>query len=96
MPELRGKPLRHALTILAALRTDVRLVGTGTVVQQVPAAGEPIAEGAAVRLTLVRFPRPESRPAASAPEAASPRVQITPTPAIAVPALPVVKTGSTE
>jgi len=56
MPDLRGKPLRQALTMLAALGADVELVGNGVVVQQSPLAGAPLAGDAHVRLTLARLP----------------------------------------
>jgi cell division protein FtsI (penicillin-binding protein 3) len=52
MPDVRGKPLRQALTTLAALRTDVALEGHGVVVQQTPAAGAAITADAPVTLTL--------------------------------------------
>jgi hypothetical protein len=55
MPDLRGKPLRQALTILAGLHTDVELVGSGVVVQQSPPAGAPLVNDAPVRLTLARL-----------------------------------------
>ncbi|MBM3221804.1 MAG: penicillin-binding protein 2 [Candidatus Rokubacteria bacterium] len=54
MPDVRGKPLRQALATLAALRADVELEGHGLVVQQVPAAGAPLAADAPIRLTLAR------------------------------------------
>ena len=57
MPDLRGKPLRQALTMLATLRTDVELSGNGIVVQQSPLAGAPLVSDAPVRLTLARLPR---------------------------------------
>jgi cell division protein FtsI (penicillin-binding protein 3) len=53
MPDVRGQPLRQALTTLAALRVDVQLEGHGLVVQQVPAAGDPIPEKP-IRLVLAR------------------------------------------
>jgi cell division protein FtsI (penicillin-binding protein 3) len=56
MPDLRGQPLRQALTMLAALGTAVELVGNGVVVQQSPPAGAPLASDAHVRLTLARLP----------------------------------------
>ncbi|HKC99758.1 MAG TPA: penicillin-binding protein [Methylomirabilota bacterium] len=52
MPDLGGKTLRQALEALEPLRVDVRLVGQGRVVRQVPAAGDPLEAGAVARLTL--------------------------------------------
>ena len=54
MPDLRGKPLRQALAVLAALRADVELEGSGLVVQQLPAAGAPVTPDGPIRLTLAR------------------------------------------
>ena len=56
MPDLRGKPLRQALTMLAMLHADVELVGSGVVIQQSPMAGALLASDAPVRLTLARLP----------------------------------------
>ena len=52
MPELRGKPLRHALALLAPSRVEVEMAGSGVVVQQAPAAGTPLRAESRVRLTL--------------------------------------------
>jgi hypothetical protein len=46
---------------LAALRADVELEGHGLVVQQVPAAGDPITADAPIRLTLARPGARDSR-----------------------------------
>jgi beta-lactam-binding protein with PASTA domain len=54
MPDLRGRPLRQALTTLAPLRLQVELEGSGLVVGQSPAAGAPVVADASVRLTLAR------------------------------------------
>jgi cell division protein FtsI (penicillin-binding protein 3) len=52
MPELRGRTLRQALAALSSLGVRVELEGRGRVVQQSPAAGEPVDEDALARLTL--------------------------------------------
>jgi cell division protein FtsI (penicillin-binding protein 3) len=52
MPDLAGKTLREALATLAPLRTQITITGQGRVVQQAPAAGEPVEAGALARLTL--------------------------------------------
>jgi cell division protein FtsI (penicillin-binding protein 3) len=54
MPDVRGKGLRQALATLAVLRTPVQLTGHGVVVEQLPAAGAPLAADTSVRLTLAR------------------------------------------
>ena len=54
MPDLRGKPLRLALTALAALRADVEIEGRGLVIQQTPAAGAAVTTDGPIRLTLAR------------------------------------------
>ena len=52
MPEVVGKSLRSALTILEALEIQVEVVGRGVVVAQRPAAGEALAPGSVARLEL--------------------------------------------
>jgi cell division protein FtsI (penicillin-binding protein 3) len=52
MPDLNGKTLRQALGALEPLGVEVRLAGQGRIVQQSPAAGEPVEPGAVARLTL--------------------------------------------
>jgi cell division protein FtsI (penicillin-binding protein 3) len=52
MPDLRGQPLRQALSMLAPLGVRVEVQGRGVVVQQAPAAGAALSAGKAVRLTL--------------------------------------------
>ena len=54
MPELRGLSARTALRTLAALNTEVEIVGHGRVVGQTPAAREPVV--GPVRLTLEAAP----------------------------------------
>jgi stage V sporulation protein D (sporulation-specific penicillin-binding protein) len=53
MPDLTGKSLRQALALLGTLDVDVAVAGRGIVVRQTPAAGTPLAPGAACRLELV-------------------------------------------
>jgi len=52
MPDLAGKSLRRALSVLEALDTQVEVAGRGVVVSQRPAAGEALAPGAIARLEL--------------------------------------------
>jgi cell division protein FtsI (penicillin-binding protein 3) len=52
MPDLAGKSLRQALTLLAGLDLDIAVAGRGVVVRQTPAAGTPLAPGVACRLEL--------------------------------------------
>jgi cell division protein FtsI (penicillin-binding protein 3) len=52
MPDLGGRTLREALTVLAPLRPEVTLAGQGRVIRQTPAAGAPLEPGAAVTLAL--------------------------------------------
>jgi hypothetical protein len=54
MPDVRGRSLRRALAMLAALRAEVELDGSGLVVAQAPAAGAPVAAGDPIHLTLAR------------------------------------------
>jgi hypothetical protein len=53
IPDVRGKPLRHALATLAPLRTAVEVEGSGLVMHQSPAPGAPVTD-TPVRLTLGR------------------------------------------
>jgi membrane peptidoglycan carboxypeptidase len=52
MPDLAGKSLRQALTLLGALDVDVAVAGRGVVVRQTPPPGTPLAPGASCRLEL--------------------------------------------
>ncbi len=52
MPDVVGKSLRGALTILEAFDAQVEMAGRGVVVAQRPAAGEPLAPGSVARLEL--------------------------------------------
>jgi cell division protein FtsI (penicillin-binding protein 3) len=52
MPELRGRTLREALTVLAPLGAAVKVQGRGLVKDQTPAPGETVQSEAVVRLTL--------------------------------------------
>jgi hypothetical protein len=68
------------------LRVDVSLGGSGTVVQQSPAAGAPLAAAARVRLTLARVP-----PAAPSGERAD-----RPSGAASATRVPIVQTGASR
>jgi len=59
MPDLRGRPLRHALAALAPLRVGVSVSGRGLVARQEPEPGDVIEAGQAVRLVLAPA-RPEA------------------------------------
>lgn len=52
MPDVRGRTLRQALTMLAPRRLHVEVEGRGRVTQQSPPPGERVAEDAVARLTL--------------------------------------------
>lgn len=54
MPDLRGQSARRALATIGGLGVEVVLTGHGRVVDQVPAAGQPIAEP--IQLTLEALP----------------------------------------
>jgi membrane peptidoglycan carboxypeptidase len=54
MPDLRGQSAREALRTLSRIGTTARLVGQGFVVEQSPAAGEPVGSGEVGLLTLGR------------------------------------------
>ncbi len=51
-PSLLGVSARRAVMLLAARGIEAELVGSGTVVRQEPAAGEPLVEGGRVRVIL--------------------------------------------
>jgi cell division protein FtsI (penicillin-binding protein 3) len=90
MPDVRGKPLRQALAVLAGLRVDVELDGTGLVVQQVPAPGAPVPSSGPISLTL-------ARPVLAGARGAAPAARVTS--AVAHPAAAPVairKAGGTE
>jgi len=53
MPDVRGRPLRQALAMLAPLGVRVELDGRGRVAQQAPAPGARVDEDAVARLTLL-------------------------------------------
>jgi hypothetical protein len=55
-PDVRGLSARAALRTLAQLGLAVRLVGSGVVTAQVPAAGTPLERGGAATLHLARRP----------------------------------------
>jgi cell division protein FtsI (penicillin-binding protein 3) len=52
MPDLRGMPLRTALAALEPLGVQVRIAGRGTIVEQTPAPGVALHDGASVKLGL--------------------------------------------
>jgi cell division protein FtsI (penicillin-binding protein 3) len=54
MPDLRGHSAREALRVLIRIGATARLVGHGFVVEQTPAAGEPLGTGEVSVLTLGR------------------------------------------
>ena len=54
MPDLRGQSAREALRILARLGSSARLSGQGVVIEQSPAAGEPLGTGEVGVLKLGR------------------------------------------
>jgi cell division protein FtsI (penicillin-binding protein 3) len=54
MPDLRGQSAREALRILARIGSSARLSGQGVVVEQSPAAGEPLGTGEVGVLKLGR------------------------------------------
>src|SRR5262249_30049490 len=52
MPDLTGRSLRHALTVLAGYDVEVAVAGRGVVARQTPAPGVPLSPGAFCRLEL--------------------------------------------
>jgi cell division protein FtsI (penicillin-binding protein 3) len=54
MPDLRGQSAREALRILARIGSSARISGQGVVVEQSPAAGEPLGTGEVGVLKLER------------------------------------------
>lgn len=54
MPDLRGRSLREALTVLASYDVELTVAGKGLVVHQSPAPGEPLPPGTRCRLELAR------------------------------------------
>jgi beta-lactam-binding protein with PASTA domain len=52
MPDLRGRPLRQALSMLAPLGVRVEVSGHGSVVKQTPFPGSALAPGVTARLVL--------------------------------------------
>ena len=45
MPDLRGQGAREALRTLMKIGTSARMTGRGVVIEQSPAAGEPLSNG---------------------------------------------------
>jgi cell division protein FtsI (penicillin-binding protein 3) len=90
MPDVRGKPLRQALSLLAGLRVDVELDGTGFVVQQAPLPGAAVPANGPISLTL-------ARPVLAGARGAAPTARVTS--AVAHPAsspVAIRKAGGTE
>jgi cell division protein FtsI (penicillin-binding protein 3) len=54
MPDLRGQSAREALRVLAKIGSSARISGQGVVIEQSPAAGEPLATGETGVLKLGR------------------------------------------
>ena len=54
MPDLRGQSAREALRVLARIGSSARISGQGVVIEQSPAAGEPLATGEVGVLKLGR------------------------------------------
>ena len=52
MPDLRGRPLRQALSMLAPFGVRVEVNGRGNVVKQTPSPGAPLLPGVTARLVL--------------------------------------------
>ena len=66
MPDLRSQSAREALRILARIGSSARISGRGVVIEQSPAAGEPLGTGEVGVLKLGRHvPIP---PAGGAPQ----------------------------
>ena len=63
LPDVTGMAARVAVRVLARAGLTPEIVGTGLVVEQRPAAGEPLEPGATVRLRLSRSSPPASQPA---------------------------------
>ncbi len=55
VPDVTGLSAREAVRVLLARGLKARLSGSGVVVSQVPAAGEPLEPGSVCRLSLDRF-----------------------------------------
>ncbi len=72
MPDLRGRSAREAAVWAARSGLVVELQGSGDVLEQRPAPGEPLEDGSSCVLTLGRRPRPATAtPAAPAPAESS-------------------------
>ncbi len=52
MPDVTGRTLREALTMLAPLRPQIQVSGRGRVIAQAPSPGEALVPGTTARLTL--------------------------------------------
>jgi cell division protein FtsI (penicillin-binding protein 3) len=58
MPDLRGQSAREAVRTLTRIGVSARMTGRGVVIDQAPAAGEPLASGEVGVLRLGRQPPP--------------------------------------
>ena len=67
MPDLRGQSAREALRTLTRIGASARMTGRGVVIEQAPAAGEPLASGEVGVLKLGRQP-PAVVPAGGRPQ----------------------------
>jgi membrane peptidoglycan carboxypeptidase len=67
MPDLHGQSAREALRTLTRIGASARMTGRGVVIDQAPAAGEPLASGEVGVLRLGRQP-PAAAPAAGRPQ----------------------------
>ena len=67
MPDLRGQGAREALRTLMKIGTSARMTGRGVVIEQSPAAGEPLSTGEVGVLRLGRY-LPAVTPAGGRPQ----------------------------
>ena len=67
MPDLRGQGAREALRTLMKVGASARMTGRGVVIEQTPAAGEPLANGEVGVLRLGRY-LPAVTPAGGRPQ----------------------------
>ena len=67
MPDLRGQSAREALRTLMKIGATARMTGRGVVIEQTPAAGEPLANGEVGVLRLGRY-LPAVTPAGGRPQ----------------------------
>jgi cell division protein FtsI (penicillin-binding protein 3) len=65
MPDLRGQSAREALRILARIGSSARISGQGVVIEQTPAAGDPLGTG---EVSVLKLGRHLPVPAAGGPQ----------------------------